>query len=97
MWLLGAPLSVCRVLGPKVLFGQQSLYRFSNSTYVAALCSSHQVVFPLQQLMSISSDQYIRADSTEALKKRIFNSLLRIDFHTAVGLLLAAQAFPLRA
>ena len=37
-----------------------------------------------------------KTDSTEALKKRILRSLLRLDFHTTVSLLLAAHAFAFR-
>ena len=93
----GRPLERLPCFGSQGIIWKTVSLSLSNSTYVAALCSSHQVVFPLQQLMSISSYQYIRTDSTKALKKRIFKSPLRTDFHTAVSLLLAAQAFPLRA
>ena len=33
------------------------------------------------------SELYNRTDSNEALKKRMFRSLLRLDFHTTVSLL----------
>ena len=39
---------------------------------------------------------YTSTDSTEALKKRILRSLLRLDFHTTVSLLLASHAFAFR-
>lgn len=41
------------------------------------------------------SELYNRTDSNEALKKRMFRSLLRLDFHSTVSLL-SGHAFALR-